>query len=458
MKGGGERPAGEVRLECLPRGVAEKRIDPVGGRPRTALGAQDQRGPGGETRRLLDRPGLDRSSRRSPSGRKLGPFEGQLEERRPLLARKAIGAAPHHGERRRELVEHLLQTRHRGEVAAGQARVALPCAPADAGPVEEGADPGRPPGRSGRAAQGIERAAQGLHGAGGAEERGPLPFGPPGTRQRRGPGAQPLLRVAAAVEDPGPVEEEAEIGNGLGGTEVGRAEEREDGGPVDLPCRRQRGPDVLHDREARERAGDLRRQGHSQTSEGSRERLQDPARREHGDVGWREPVLEQGGGEARRRVALGLVGRGRQPHHPAPCHGSRGRELDVEVAEDRELVQRLDPAQPGVHRRRPGRLLGEERHAREDAARPRRERSAEVEGRAGGGQESLQHEETEVVRLLRTGATRSGTRGGPERTRGVERVPFGEPVLVAGESGGGGGEPLGDARRRPRGRTPEVGR
>ena len=60
--------------------------------------------------------------------------------------------------------------------------------------------------------------------------------------------------------------------------------------------------------------------------------------------------------------------------------------------------------------------------------------------------------------LLRAGAALGGDGRGPERAGGVEGVPAGEPVLVAGERRGGGEEPLAQSSGRGGGGAPEIGR
>ena len=291
-----------------------------------------------------------------------------------------------------------------------------------------------------------------------AQEPGPLGAGAARPGERAGPGPQPFGRVAAAVEDPRPVEEEAQPGLRLGRPQVRRAQQREHRGPVELARGGERRADVADEREGGEGAGKLSGERHPDAFEGGRQPLEDAARGDEGDVGRREPVVEKGSGESRRRVELRVVGRGGQPHHPPLRHRARGREPDLEVAPDRELVERLEPAQPGLRRRRPGRLLGEERDAGQDPSRAHGQRRAEVEGGTGGGEEPLQDEEAEVVGLLRAGAAFGRDGGGPERTGGVERVPLREPVLVAGERRGGGEEPLADASGSGGGGGAEVGR
>ena len=152
--------------------------------------------------------------------------------------------------------------------------------------------------------------------------------------------------------------------------------------------------------------------------------------------------------EAAKRAAAShcasSVGAGNRTTLPLR-HRTLGREADLDIATDGELVERLDPAQPGLDRCGAGRLVGQEGNAREDAAGAGCERRPEVEGRPGGGEEALQHEEAEVARLLRAGPALGGGGGGAERTGRVEGVPVGEPLLVGGEGVGGCDEPL----RRP---------
>ena len=81
VKGGGKGAAAEVGLQRLPRGVAEDRIDAAGGGPAPPLGPEDQRGPRGEPRRLLDRPGLHRPGRRPLARGHLGAVQREESRR-----------------------------------------------------------------------------------------------------------------------------------------------------------------------------------------------------------------------------------------------------------------------------------------------------------------------------------------------------------------------------------------
>ncbi len=458
MKCGGEGPPGQVGLERLARSVAEKRVHPVDAGPGAALRPQDQRGPGGEPGRIFQRPGLDRTGGRPLPGREVGALQRQIEERRPLVPRDAVPGAPGHGERRGEIVERVLETRHGGEVPAGDGGVPAPGAPADAGPVEEGAHPGGPLGGGARAAERAERAVERFHRACGAEESGALRAGGAGAGEHGGTGPEPFRRVAAAVEDPGAVEEEAEAGQRLGGAEVRGAQEREQRGPVEFTRGGEGGADVADQRDAGKRAGRRGGERHAQACEGFRQSLQDPPRGDDGDVGRGEAPVEEGSGEAGRGVALRVVGRGGQPDHPPPGDGAGRREPDLEVALDGELVERLDPAQPGLRGDGSGRLLGEEGDAGQDPPGPRNQRRAQVEGGAGGGEEPFQDEEAEVAGLLGEGAALGGDGCGTEGAGRVEGVAIGEQVLVGGERGSGGEEPFADASGCGGGGGAEVGR
>ena len=297
-----------------------------------------------------------------------------------------------------------------------------------------------------------------VHRAGGAEERGAFRAGGAGPGEHGGTGPEPFGRIAAAVEDPGAVEEEAEAGQRLGGAQVRGAEEREQRGPVEFTRGGEGGADVADQRDGGEGAGRRGGERHAEACEGFRESVQDPSRGDDGDVGRGEALVEEGSGEAGRGVALRVVGRGGKADHPPPGDGAGRREPDLEVALDRELVERLDPAQPGFRGGGTGRLLGEEGDAGQDPPGPRGQRRAEVEGGAGGGEEPLQDEEAEVAGLLREGAALGGDCGGTEGAGGVEGVAMREQVLVGGERRGGGEEPLADASGSGGGGGAEVGR
>ena len=446
-----------MRVEGLPGRVAEERIDSRRLGPAAPFGAQDDGGARGDPGRLLGRPGLDGPRRGALAGGEVGEANREVEEGGERLQGHGLAGPPGHGERRGELVEHLLQPGDGVQVPPGEVgRAAGRSAPSTA-PIDEGAQTRGPPGRGGGRRQGSEGPAQVPDGVGASRERQALSPRPPRAGEESRPAPQPLLRIAAPVERTGAVEQEAQARMRIGRAQVRRCEERLDGRPVDRTRRPERGAQVSNQGMVRERAGPVDGQRDAEPVERTREQGQHTRGSEYGDLAGLERVLEQGRREARRGIALlGVAGRW-QPHHPAPGDRTGGRELDADVALDRELVERFDAAQPGLGRRGAPRLLREDGYAREYPPRPGRQRHPQVERGTRRGEETFQDQQAEVARLLRHGppARRVGSRA--ERPGRVERAQLAEPFLVPRERQGGRLEPLRHAPPFRRGRRPEVG-
>ncbi len=339
MKGSGERPALEVRVEGLPGRVAEERVDAGRLGPVAPFGAQHDDGACGEARRLPGRPGLDGPGGGALPNREVGDTDREVEEGGELLPGHRLAGPTGHDERRGELVEDFLQPGEGVEVPPGEVRRASGCPAPHAGPIDEGVQPRYPLGRRGGRRQGSEGPAQVANGVGGSHQRQSLSPRPPRSGEQSGPTPQPFLGVAAPLDRTGPVEQEAKARLRVGRAQVRRGEERFGGGPVDRARRPEGGAQVSNEWMSSERAGHEYRQRDAEAGEGGRQQFQESWRGEDGDVVGLEGLVEQGRRKARGGVALlGVAGR-RQPHHPAPGDHAGGGELDADVAPDRELVE-----------------------------------------------------------------------------------------------------------------------